>query len=366
MKIAVRLILIGAIISGLWLGMQLLAAKKASDQAALAAQPRPTPTITAEPVAQETWQRYLFAIGSFAAVQDVSVTNEVEGKVTAIHFVSGQQVNEGDILVTLDTSVDAAELQALIAEQRLNELQFERSQRLVTENTISKSEFDIAAARRDGAVAMTQAKAASVRKKTIRAPFGGTLGIRKIDLGEYLDAGAEIVSLQMLTPIFLDFATPERFISQVSLGQFVEAEVHAYPGDEFRGRVIAVEPGIDRATRNMRIRARFDNKDRRLRPGMFAEIRSTVPQSDEVLTVPETAVSYTPYGNSVFVVTEDNGATRVSRRQIETGEVRAGRVMVTQGLAVGELIVSAGHNKLRNGMTVQIDDTQRLPSFADE
>ncbi len=363
LKIVIRIVLIGAVVAGLWFAMQSLITKREKDLAAQAAKPRPLPTIAVETVTGETWQRYLFAIGSFTAVQDVNVTNEVEGIVTSIDFVSGQQVNEGDVLVTLDTSVDTAELQALNAEQRLHELQFERSERLVAEHTISKSEFDIAAAKRDEATAMTRAKAASVRKKTIRAPFGGTLGIRKIDLGEYLDSGSEIVSLQMLTPIYLDFSMPERFISQVSLGQVVEAEVHAYPSETFRGRVTAVEPGINRVTLNMRIRAKFDNHGRRLRPGMFAEIRNTVAQRDDVLTIPQTAVTYTPYGNSVFVVRAEGAQHRVSRRQIDTGEVRSGRIAVLRGLSAGEQIVSAGHNKLRNDMSVQIEGSEQFSSL---
>ena len=349
--------------TGLWLAMQVLVTKKERDLAALAEQPRPIATIASESVVNESWQRYVYATGSFSAVQDVNVTNEIEGKITSIQFESGQRVEEGDVLVTLDTSVDTAELEALIAHQRLKELQFERSKRLVADNTISKAEFDIAAAERDGATATARAKAAAVRKKTIRAPFSGMLGIRKIDLGEYLDSGSEIVSLQMLSPIHLDFATPERWISLVSVGQDIDAEVQAYPGEGFRGKVTAVNPGVDRATRYMRLRATLENEDERLRPGMFAEIRGTVPIRDDVLTIPEIAVAYAPYGNSVFVVEKDGDNLTVSRRQIETGQIRSGRVVVLSGLNAGEQIVSAGHNKLRNGMAVQIDESDRISSI---
>ncbi len=362
LKLFIRAALVGIIALGLWFAMQLLVVKKERDLAAFAMQVRPVATIAAAEVANESWQRYLYSIGSFSAVQDVDVTNEVEGKVTSIQFESGQKINAGDVLLTLDTSVDNAELEALIAEQRLNELQFERSKRLVAENTISKSEFDIAAAERDSATATARAKAASVRKKTIRAPFSGILGIRKIDLGEYLDSGSEIVSLQMLQPIYLDFAVPERFISLVSIGQLIEAEVQAYPGEIFRGTVTAVDPGIERATRNFRIRGSFENADRRLRPGMFAEIRGTVPKRDEVLTIPEIAVAYAPYGDSVFVIDRKGDELSVSRRQITTGEVRGGRVAVLSGLSAGDQIVSAGHNKLRNGMKVQIDEADEISS----
>ena len=352
----------GAVIAGLWLAMQAMVTKKEQDLAAFAKQPRPITTIASEFVINESWQRYVYATGSFSAVQDVNVTNEIEGKVTSIQFESGQRVQEGDVLVMLDTSVDTAELEALIANQRLNELQFERSKRLVADNTISKAEFDIAAAKRDGATATARAKAAAVRKKTISAPFSGVLGIRKIDLGEYLDSGSEIVSLQMLSPIYLDFATPERWISLVSVGQDIDAEVQAYAGEVFRGKVTAVNPGVDRATRYMRLRATIENSDKRLRPGMFAEIRGTVPMRDDVVTISEIAVAYAPYGNSVFVIKKEGDNLTVSRRQIETGEVRTGRVVVLSGLSAGEQIVSAGHNKLRNGMAVRIDESDRISS----
>ena len=346
--------------------MQLLVVKKERDLAAFAMQARPVATIAAAEVISESWQRYIYSIGSFSAVQDVNVTNEIEGKVTSISFESGQKVNADDVLVTLDTSVDTAELEALIAQQRLNELQFERSERLVAEHTISKAEFDIAAAERDSATAITRAKAASVHKKTIRAPFSGILGIRKIDLGEYLDSGSEIVSLQMLQPIYLDFAIPERFISLVTIGQLIEAEVQAYPGEIFRGTITAVDPGVERETRNFRVRSDFDNADRRLRPGMFAEIRGTAPTQDEVLTIPEIAVAYAPYGNSVFVIEAEGDELSVSRRQITTGEIRAGRIAVLSGLSAGDQIVSAGHNKLRNGMKVLIDESDQVSSVVGE
>jgi len=366
LKIIVRALLIAGVIAALWFAMQSLVAKQRNDLAMLAKQPRPVPTVQVEPVLAETWPRYLYSIGSFTAKDDVSVTNEIEGKVTAIYFSSGQKVSAGDVLVSLDASVDAAELQALQAEQRLNELQFERSEKLLREHTISKADFDIAAARRDESIATARAKAASLDKKTIRAPFSGILGIRQVDLGQFLDAGSEIVTLQSIVPIYLDFGTPERYIHNISDGLEIEAEVHAYPGEVFRGRLIAVAPGIDRATRNMYMRAEFDNADGRLRPGMFAEIRGLVPAEDERLTIPETAVTYTPYGNSVFVVEAGDGGTQVSRRMIETGEIRHGRIAVLKGLDPDDIIVSAGHNKLRNGMTVQTSNSDRLSSATAE
>tara|TARA_R110002096_G_scaffold200747_2_gene384961 strand:+ start:4802 stop:6028 length:1227 start_codon:yes stop_codon:yes gene_type:complete len=359
-KVVVRIVLIAAVIGGLWFAMQTLASKKQHDLEAFANMPRALPTVEVGSVTVERWQQYLYAVGSFKAVQDVSVTNEIEGKITGIRFASGQRVEEGAVLVTLDTSVDTAELEALVAEQRLNEVQFERSKKLLKDKTISKSEFDIAAARRDEAAAMTRAKAAAIAKKTIRAPFSGVLGIRKVDLGEFLDAGEEIVKLQTVSPIYLDFGTPERFFDKVTENLPIEAEVAAYPGEVFAGRLVAVEPGIDRATRNVFMRAEFANPDGRLRPGMFAEVRGLLPGMQDVLTIPETAVTYTPYGNSVFVVEQSDDGARTIRRLIETGEIRNGRVAVIRGLDSDAMIVSAGHNKLRNGMLVQIEQSGNL------
>lgn len=360
MKVVVRIVLIAVVIGGLWFAMQTLSTKKQRDLEAFANMPRALPTVEVGSVTVERWQQYLYAVGSFKAVQDVSVTNEIEGKITAIHFSSGERVNEGAVLVTLDKTVDTAELEALVAEQRLNELQFERSKKLLRDKTISKSEFDIAAARRDEAAAMTRAKSAGLAKKTIRAPFSGILGIRKVDLGEFLEAGEEIVKLQSVSPIYLDFGTPERFIGKVTENLPIEVEVAAYPGEVFVGRLVAVEPGIDRATRNMFMRAEFENSDGRLRPGMFAEIRGLLPGMQDVLTIPETAVTYTPYGNSVFVIENSDDGPISTRRLIVTGEIRNGRVAVKSGLGSDDAIVSAGHNKLRNGMLVQVERTGNL------
>jgi membrane fusion protein (multidrug efflux system) len=359
-KVVVRIVLIAVVFGGLWFAMQTLATKKQRDLEAFANMPRTLPTVEVGTVTRERWQQYLYSIGSFKAVQDVSVTNEIEGKITGIRFTSGQHVREGEVLVTLDTSVDSAELAALVAEQRLNELQFERSKKLLRDKTVSKSEFDIAAARRDEAVAMTRAKSAGLAKKTIRAPFSGILGIRKVDLGEFLDAGEEIVRLQSISPIYLDFGTPERYVGMVTENLPLEVEVAAYPGEIFVGRLVAVEPGVDRATRNMYMRAEFANQDGRLRPGMFAEIRGVLPEMRDVLTIPETAVTYTPYGNSVFVVENSGDGARTTRRLIVTGEVRNGRIAVESGLEGEDTIVSAGHNKLRNGMLVQVSPSGKL------
>ncbi|MGH8596148.1 MAG: efflux RND transporter periplasmic adaptor subunit, partial [Gammaproteobacteria bacterium] len=260
----------------------------------------------------------------------------------------------GDPLVTLDSTVDAAVLAGLAAEQRLAEVQYARATKLVRDKTMAQSQHDEIAARRDRTKADVLAQQARITKKTIRAPFSGTLGIRRVDLGDYLEAGSSIVPLQTLNPIFLDSAAPGKYLPMLALGQELYVKVQAYPEERFVGRITAIEPGIDPATRMVRVRAELDNPDQRLRPGMFADVEALQNTDQPVLVIPATAVTYSPYGNSVFVVIDGNAGATVDRRQIETGASQNGTTAVTKGLTVGERVVTVGQNKLRNGMPVKI------------
>ncbi len=322
--------------------------------------PQPPAVIAADSVQRETWQPNLSAVGSLVATQGVFIANEIAGLVKSIHFESGQQVAAGDLLVQLDDDVDRAELAGLVAAQRLAELTYERAARLVKEKSVSRSDYDQAKAALDGAAALVHSKQASIRKKAIRAPFAGELGIRSVDLGQYLAPGSQIVSLQSLDPIFVDFSLPERDLAQVALGQTVDVAVQAYPEQRFSGVISAVSPRIDAGTRSVKIRATLANTEQRLRPGMFAQVRTMLPARVDVLTLPERAITYNPYGNSVFVIEEKDDQLLVQRRQVETGELRAGRIEILQGLEEGDRVVSAGHNKLRNGQSVQIDNSVEL------
>lgn len=356
LKILVRLLLILGVGAGLWFAIFTLQAKKDADLAAFAAAPRPLTTVAATTVVSQSWAQYIPALGAINAIQEVEVTSEAAGKITRISFESGQRVDEGDILVELDTSVAAAQLKGLIAEQKLSELNFARSKKLLADRTISQSEFDISAARIDETSAMVLAQRASIAQKKIRAPFSGVLGIRAVDVGQYLENGMKIVSLRALDPIYVDFAIPERYFSNVSLGQELSFTVQAYPDKTFSATLRAIEPGIDRATRNIRLRAQSANPNEALRPGMFVELSLTTAANKSVLVIPETAVDYTPYGNSVFVIEQGDGGLQVQRVQIETGETRDGQIAVLSGVEEKQRIVALGHNKLRNGMPVKIDD----------
>jgi membrane fusion protein (multidrug efflux system) len=326
----------------------------------------PPAVIAAEAVQRESWQPGLAAVGSLVAFQGVQVASEIDGQVKAIHFESGAAVAAGDELVILDDDVDRAELAGLLAEKRLAEIQFERAKKLLRDKTISRSEYDQAEAGLDSAAAQVASQRARIDKKHIRAPFSGQLGIRQVDLGQYLAAGDAIVSLQAMDPIYVDYSLPERYLNQLSVGQAVEVRVQAHPGQVFAGTISAISPRIETGTRSVPVRATLGNPQQRLRTGMFAEVNTLLPPRDDVLTLPEQAVSYNPYGNSVFVVEEKNGGLSVQRRQIETGSVRRGRVEVISGLQEGERVVTAGHNKLRNDMPVQIDNSVQLDGKVDE
>lgn len=326
----------------------------------MSAQGQPPATIASSTVREESWQPSLSAVGSLVAVNDVYVTNEVVGKVDTIRFESGQRVKKGDPLLQLDDDVDRAELRGLQAELELAQVQFNRASKLVKERTLSRSEYDVAKARLESAKANVASKQAVIDKKSIRAPFSGLLGIRQVDLGEYLAAGAEIVPLQSLDPIYADYTLPERYLSALRTGQTIELTVQAYPDQRYSGQIEAFNPAIDVGTRSVRIRAKLDNPNSMLRPGMFAEVSTLLPKRDAVLTLPEQAITYAPYGDSVFIILEKEGQKIVQRRQVKTGDVRDGRIEIIEGLEAGDEVVSAGQVKLRNDQPVRIDNSVEL------
>jgi membrane fusion protein (multidrug efflux system) len=346
-----------AILFGGIFGWKYWAAQKA---AAMMAGGMPPSVIAAEEVRREQWQPTLDAIGNLVATQTVLVASEIEGQVKTIHFESGSTVEAGVELVTLDDDVDQAELAGLEAEKRLAEIQFERTRKLLKDKTISRSEYDEAKATLDNAAAQVRSQQARIARKHIHAPFSGQLGIRKVDIGQYLAAGDAIVSLQANHPIYADYSLPERYLNDLSISQAVEVRVQAFPGQVFSGKIEAISPRIETASRSVPVRAILQNEQLQLRTGMFAEVRTLLPPRSNVLTIPEQAISYNPYGDSVFVVEEKDGSLSVQKRQIETGAVRNGRAEVLSGLDDGERIVTAGHNKLRNGMAVTIDNSVEL------
>ena len=328
---------------------------------ALQSQPPPLATVSSAEVTAMRWQPSLSAVGSLVAVNGTDVTTEVAGKVEDIRFRSSKRVARGEILVQLDATVDRAQLQGLKADMRLAELQLKRNARLLPKRAVSQATYDETKAQYESTKANVASQEALINKKTIRAPFAGLLGIRQVDLGQYLSPGTTIVQLQQLTPIFVDYTLPERHLKQLEEGQTVRVVVSAYPGESFVGRVTAVDAAVNPATRSIQARATLENADGRLRPGMFAEVTTEQGEPRRVLTIPRTAVSYNPYGDFVFVIKDgEDGNKVVQRTQVTTGTAQQGQVEISQGLKVGQQVVQAGQLKLRDGQPVRIDNSVEL------
>lgn len=317
--------------------------------------PPPPAVVAVATVKLEHWSSSLSAVGSLTSVAGVNVSSEVAGKIKALHFDSGQTVKQGQLLVELDADTDKAELKGLEAELQLARTQLQRSEKMIGKKYVSQADYDQQKALLEQARAAVEAKRTRIDKKYIRAPFSGELGIRKISLGWYLKEGESIVSLQQLDPINLDFTLPERQIKQIAKDQEIKATVEAYPNEIFTGHVVAIDPAIEDNTRAVNVRAELDNKDKRLRPGMFVQVRIDSKDAMSVLTLPDTAITYNPYGNSVFLIEETEKGLAVQSRQVLTGQSRNGRVEIISGLEAGNRVVSAGQVKLRNGMAVVID-----------
>lgn len=361
----IRIVLAALIVGGIAFGIFSLQQQKADDLASMSSRSFPPAAVTVAEVQQENWRQTLFAVGSLAAEQGIDVVAPLPGSVVDIRFESGQDVKRLQPLLHMDVGIQQAELEGLVAARELRMVQFDRAKRLLKDKQISQSDYDAARAALDEAEAEVHAKEAYIARKTVYAPFAGTLGIRMIDLGTYLEPGDPIVPLQLLDPIHVDYAVPEQFLSRLNTGQPVELKVPAYPGEVFKGAISAFDPGIDEGTRTVRIRATLANPDRRLRPGMFAEVWTIEADDKKLLTLPQTAVTYSPYGNSIFVVADSEGKTTVERRQVQTGEVRDGRVEISSGVELGERIVAVGQNKLRNGMPVDVvEDATVIPEVA--
>jgi membrane fusion protein (multidrug efflux system) len=327
----------------------------------MAAQPQPTLTVTAEPARGERWGQALVAVGTLRAERGVDIATQVDGVVRSIPFNSGQEVEAGALLVKLDDSVEQAELKSAQADHRRFSADFERQRDLVARGAVARASYDAALAARDTAAAAIERIRAQIEKKTINAPFAGRLGIRRVDVGQYLPTGTMIVTLQSLDPIFADFPMPEQDFQLVQVGKMVQATLDAYPGRVFSGLVQSVDPRVDPNSRTFLVRAVLQNPDHRAVPGMFANVRVQTGVVRDVTTVPRTAVTYSLYGENVLVVKDaEGGAQTLERRFVHAGEVRGERVEIADGVKPGEVIVTSGQIKLDQGMKVRVDNTAAL------
>jgi membrane fusion protein (multidrug efflux system) len=327
----------------------------------LATMTRPAVVVSAVLAATESWQAQVSSVGSLSAIQGVEVSSEVPGTVAKISFESGHQANAGELLIQLDATAEYAEMRSLQAQLELARLDHARSKGLLKSTALSQAQLDRAKSVLDSLQAQVEEQSALIARKSIRAPFSGELGIRKVNLGQYLSPGTEVVTLQSLDPIYANFTLPERFLQQLAVGQGVKVEVAAFPNASFDGNVTAISPKVEEATRNVTLQATLQNPEHRLRPGMFARVFVLTGGIDSVLTVPRTAITYYPYGDSVFVINAEAQDLVVERRQVTTGRIREGRVEVTTGLQAGEQVVSTGQLKLRAAQRVAIDNSIDLP-----
>jgi membrane fusion protein (multidrug efflux system) len=330
--------------------------------------PDMTATVTAAAVEPQRWESVLTSVGSLTAVQGVVVSAEVAGKVVKIEFEPGTMVQKGDLLVQQDIVAETAQLRSAEASFALAKVEFSRAKRLLKEQTYSKSEYDNADAQLKQSSAQVDNIKAAIAKRTIRAPFSGALGIRLVNLGEMLSVGDDIVSLQSLDPVFANFSLPQQHHSKIIKGLLVRIETDALPGKVLTGTITAVNPQIEVATRNIMIQVTVHNTGLLLRPGMYVNTIVVLPDQQDVLAVPSTAVLNAPYSDSVFVVEKapDNSTAAsglIARKQfVRLGQRLGDYAAVEAGLKEGDMVVSTGAFKLRNGQPVTIDNSL-VPEF---
>ena len=322
-------------------------------------------TVTTAMVKAESWETALTAVGTLTAVQGVTVAAELPGKVVKIAFEPGAPVNKGELLLCQDTTSEEAQLPGAVAQAKQSRYDLQRAVKMLAANIISQASYDSTVAAHEQALAQANNIRATIGKKTIRAPFSGRLGIRQVNLGQMLREGDPIVTLQSLDPIYVNFTLPQQHLAQLSPGQPVQVTCDALPGLTIKGRITAINPLVDTATRNIQLQATVDNQAEKLRPGMFVNAALGLPVHQEVLAIPSTAVLYAPYGDSVFVVEDDKerkGSKALRQQFVRLGEKRGDFVAVTSGLKQGEEIVSTGVFKLRNGQAVVVDN-RLAPTF---
>ena len=333
--------------------------------------PQPPVEVSTYEAKAEQWTASAEAVGTLVADNGTEVTTEAGGVVHAIAFESGQQVKKGELLVQLNTASELAQLKALEAAASLAATQSRRWQELGEQKLVSRGEVEQRATDAASTRAQVEAQRALIAQKTIRAPFDGVLGIRKVNLGQYLNPGDPIVNLQALDPVHVDFNLPEQRMNQVAIGTKVSLDVDALPGQPFEATITAVEPSVDASTRNFPVRATLANPDGTLRPGTFAKVGFHLGQAQSLVVVPQTAVSFNPYGNSVYVVVDAPAEVKdakpaqegqkvpqhvVKQRFVTTGPTRGDLVGISDGLEPGEVVVSSGLLRLRNDATVLINN----------
>jgi membrane fusion protein, multidrug efflux system len=324
---------------------------------------QPPQTVTALKASNSEWQPNIESVGSLRAVKGADLSLEVSGVVDTISFNSGDDVKEGTPLLKLRSDDDQAKLDSLKATADLNQITYDRDQKQFKLQAVSQATIDTDAANLKNAQAQVAQQQAILDKKSLRAPFTGHLGIRAVDLGQYLGAGTVIVTLQALDPIFVDFFVPQQSVDRLKLGQSVTVKIDAFKDQTFPGEVSAINPKVDAATRNVQVRATLKNPDHKLIPGMYATIDISTGSPQNYVTLPQTAITYNPYGDTVYIIDEKGkdaaGKPQLVARQnfVTMGATRGDQVAILKGVNDGEMVVTSGQIKLHNGTPVLIDNS---------
>ena len=344
----------------------------------------PPASVAATTAKQDHWVPGLYAVGSVRAYQGIDVASQLGGVVAAIHIGSGQDVAKGAPLYDLDTGPEHADLKSFSAILKNADIALTRQQQLITGGNTARANLDSAEAARDQAQASVERVKAIIAQKTLLAPFAGRLGIRKLDVGQYVGPGTSLITLQQLDPIFVDFPVPEQSLDKLKYGEEVDVKVDAYPGTVFKGKIDLVDARIASESRSVMVRALFANPDKRLLPGMFSNVEVIAGAAGDVIVLPRTAVSFSLYGDSVYVLTPKPPAAKpgsaeaaatssnapkdasgkpimvATRRFVRTGEVKGDEVAILDGVKPGETVIAEGQIKLQNGADVVIDPNARL------
>jgi membrane fusion protein (multidrug efflux system) len=367
---AIMLVLVGAAFAAIF-GFQAFKARMI--QKAISGLRNPPQTVSTITAATQSWQQRLEAVGSARAKEGAGLSAQASGIVKAIHFQSGAKVEKGTLLVELEAADDIAHLQALKAMEALAQLNYDRDSQLLKTDAVSKQTADTDLATLKSNQAQVAQQQALVGYKSITAPFSGRLGIRQVDLGQYIAPGTQIVTLQRLDPIFVDFYLPQQSLAEIKVGQTVTAKVDTYPDLKFTGQILAINPLVDTASRNVQVRATFSNPDEKLLPGMFVTVDIDVGAPQRYVTLPKTAIYYNSYGDIAYVVKEEGEKGRQTGGEkqyvaqqvfVKTGDTRGDQVAVLTGVEPGAVVVSAGQNKLHNGSPVKIDNKISVPFSA--
>jgi membrane fusion protein (multidrug efflux system) len=354
----VIMLLAVTVVLGAIFGWKFYAGQQASQ--AMASMSMPPVTVSTAEARSAEWSPAIPAIGSLRALQGVDVTAQLAGQITEIYFRSGQTVRAGELLVSQYTADDEARLDGLQAETALAEANLKRAEELVTKNLVSANDYDSRKTDLQRARATEENLRLMIKQKKIRAPFSGRLGIREVDVGQYVEPGDRIVRLESFDQILVDFPVPQRHLGQLSVGQPIRENNDAWPDEFFRGEISAIDPQVARDTRALRVQGVIENSAERLLPGMYVEVDVELPTRDEVVTVPQSAITFSPYGDSVYVVSNEpqvDGQPVVRNTFVKVGATRGDQVAIETGLEPGDVVVTAGQQKLRNGARVRIDNS---------